>query len=327
MSGPAAGMPLMDAQGRAISYLRLSVTDRCNFRCHYCSPASWPNRTDLLTAPELVRICRLFTGMGVTRVRLTGGEPLIRPDILEICSAISEIREVAKLAITTNASRLSPLAKGLADAGVDQLNISLDTLSPQTFARISSVGSLDSVLGGIESALEAGFARVRINVVVVKGVNDEEVVQIVRYCHERRLTPRFIELMPFGSGEGVPSEILIDRLAAAGILLTPEVPSLPEACGPARYYRSDTGDVGFISPMSQSFCGDCNRVRVAANGDLRPCLGGRVKAPLQKLIRRGASDQELAVAIREALGQKPQGHRFHLAEGHSGLVSMVGLGG
>lgn len=319
--------PLFDAQSRRISYLRLSVTDRCNFRCAYCSPAHWGGTRDFLTPEEIERIVGLFAAMGIDRVRLTGGEPLMRPDILEIARRVSSRPGIRAVAITTNASRLAPLARPLREAGVCQLNLSLDTLDEATFQRISKQGSFASVREGIDAAVEAGFESLKLNVVVLRGVNDGELLPIIDFAHARGIVPRFIELMPFGQGEGVPTQRLIDQLTEAGRAPVPDDgPKAPNS-GPARYVRLTSGKVGFISPITENFCGGCNRVRVAANGDLRSCLGGRAQAPLSRLIRSGATDEALAQAIRIALGEKPDGHRFTDEGSRAQLLSMMGIGG
>jgi cyclic pyranopterin phosphate synthase len=312
-----------------MTYLRLSITDRCNFRCTYCSPASWGGKKDLLSPAEFARIVSVFASMGIQRVRLTGGEPLIRPDILEIAQRVASTPGVQRVAITTNASHLERLAVPLREAGVSQLNMSLDTLSEETFRRISKQGDFGATLRGIDAAAQAGYGSLKLNVVVMRGVNDGEAPALVRYAHERGITPRFIELMPFGQGTPVPTAELIEQIHAAGVPLAPEAAEDDSSltAGPARYWRSATGRVGFISPLTQNFCGGCNRVRVASNGDLRSCLGGRAQAPLHQLIRSGASDTDLAVAIRRALGEKPDGHRFTEAGNASTLLPMMGIGG
>lgn len=319
--------PLLDAQGRRMTYLRLSITDRCNFRCSYCSPASWGGKRDLLGPEELERITSVFARMGIRRVRLTGGEPLIRPDILEIARRIAAVPGIQHLAITSNASHLERLARPLREAGVTQLNLSLDTLLTETFRRISKQGDFDAVLRGVDAAAGAGYASLKLNVVVMRGVNDEEASALIAYAHARGFTPRFIELMPFGQGTPVPTAELVERLQASGLPLEPEPDDTGDAAGPARYWRAPGGRVGFISPLTQNFCGTCNRVRVASNGDLRSCLGGRAQAPLHQLIRGGASDVELAAAIRRALGDKPEGHRFTEPGNGATLLSMMGIGG
>lgn len=311
-----------------MTYLRLSVTDRCNFRCSYCSPASWGGKQELLSSSELIRLARVFARMGLSRVRLTGGEPLLRPDILEIARGVAEAPGIERVAITTNASRLESLAVPLRDAGVGELNVSLDTLSPETFRTLSRQGDFAAVLRGIDAAASAGFRALKLNVVVLKGLNEHEAPALVAHAHARGITPRFIELMPFGQGAPVPTQELIALLASAGVTLSPaEEPPAGAIAGPARYWTAPTGRVGFISPVTQNFCGGCNRVRVASNGDLRSCLGGRAQAPLGPLMRAGASDETLAAAIRGALGEKPEGHRFHDADARRALLPMMGIGG
>ncbi|XXF75149.1 GTP 3',8-cyclase MoaA [Myxococcaceae bacterium GXIMD 01537] len=319
--------PLLDAQGRRMTYLRLSVTDRCNFRCSYCSPAHWGGKKDLLTPAEFERIVSVFARLGLERVRLTGGEPLIRPDILEIVQRIAAVPGVRRVAITTNASHLEKLARPLREAGVGQLNLSLDTLRPETFARISKQGDFEATLRGIDAAAGAGYAALKLNTVVMRGVNDAEVPALVTYAHARGIVPRFIELMPFGQGEPVPTADLVARLCASGVALEEDAEGPGASDGPARYWKAPTGRVGFISSLTQNFCGGCNRVRVASNGDLRSCLGGRAQAPLHQLIRGGASDSDLALAIRRALGEKPEGHRFTEPGNGSTLLTMMGIGG
>ncbi|PTL75719.1 GTP 3',8-cyclase MoaA [Vitiosangium sp. GDMCC 1.1324] len=319
--------PLLDAQGRTMTYLRLSVTDRCNFRCTYCSPASWGGKKDLLSPEEFERIVSVFARMGIRRVRLTGGEPLIRPDIVEVAGRIAAQPGVERVAITTNASHLEKLAVPLREAGVTQLNISLDTLSEATFRRISKQGDFASILRGIDAAVGAGYASLKLNVVVMRGVNDAEVSDLIAYAHARGMTPRFIELMPFGQGTPVPTAELVERLQSTGLSLVPNDEEHADTAGPARYWRAPGGRVGFISPLTQNFCGGCNRVRVASNGDLRSCLGGRAQAPLHALIRGGSTDAELALAIRQALGEKPEGHRFNEPGANKSLLPMMGIGG
>jgi len=318
---------LRDAQGRPITYLRLSVTDRCNFRCWYCSPALWGARSELLTAEELARVARVFAGLGVRKVRLTGGEPLLRPDIVQIASEVARTPGLRTLALSTNAARLADLARPLREAGVYQLNISLDTLREETFRSISAQGTVAEVLAGIDAAASAGFERIRLNTVVMEEVNSTEAPELIRFAHDRGLVPRFIELMPFSPrGRPVPTRVLLERLDAAGVPLLPEPPRADDGtAGPARYYRAPTGPVGFVSAMTEGFCASCNRVRVSASGELRACLGGRAQVPLAGLLRGGASDGALARAVREALERKPEGHRF--GEGGQELASMMATGG
>lgn len=327
LPNPTPPSSLNDAQGRRMRYLRMSVTDRCNFRCTYCSPASWGGKRDLLTTDEVVRIGKLFVGLGIERIRLTGGEPLLRPDLIDILSRLRETPGLRHLALTTNASRLEELAKPLRDAGLDHLNISLDTLDADRFRALTPRGDFGDVLRGIDAAAAAGFASVKLNSVVIDGVNDDEVAALVRYAHDRFLVPRFIELMPFGKGKPVPTARLVASLRSAGIPLTPFSSDANAVRGPARYYLAPTGRVGFISPMTENFCGGCNRLRIASNGDLRACLGGREQAPLSKLIRDGVSDDVLIAAVQRALGEKVERHAFNEPSSHGELLSMMGIGG
>lgn len=276
--------PLLDAQGRRMSYLRLSLTDRCNFRCVYCSPASWGGKSHLLTPAQLEQLVKVFARLGITRVRLTGGEPLFRKDILEIAERLCAIEGIGEVCATTNGHQLPELAVPLRDAGVKGLNISIDTLDPLRFAQLSGGrGELARVVAGIDAAVAAGF-EVKLNAVVLAGVNEADCADLIRFAWARKVTPRFIECMPFREGKPVPTATLVAQLAAQGIALQPEELDACGPRGPARYFVGEGGRVGFISPMTQNFCSGCNRVRVAANGDLRACLGGREQRPMSELL-------------------------------------------
>jgi cyclic pyranopterin phosphate synthase len=319
--------PLLDAQNRVMTYLRLSLTDRCNFRCVYCSPASWGGRSHLLTAAQLERLVGLFARLGIRRVRLTGGEPLFRKDIVEIVQRLSVQPGIAEVCATTNGHQLPELAKPLRAAGLSALNVSLDTLNEERFARMSGGrGEVARVVRGIDAALAEGF-EVKLNAVVMAGVNEHDSAELIRFAWARGVVPRFIECMPFREGKPVPTATLIEILREQGISLESDdaQPGLPR--GPARYYRGEGGRVGFISPMTQNFCGGCNRVRVAANGDLRACLGGREQTPLSTLLQSDADDATLVRAIRAALSAKPEGHRFNDAGVQRVLLPMMGIGG
>ncbi len=319
---------LIDRQGRSITYLRLSVTDRCNFRCVYCSPAHWGGTREMLTAPELERMVRIFARLGTRRVRLTGGEPLLRPDLVDISRRISAIPGIKRVALTTNASRLEEAALPLVEAGVSQINVSLDTLEEETFKKISPKGDLKAVIDGIDASASAGFASLKLNTVVMKGVNEQEIPDIVRFAHARGYTPRFIELMPFAGGEKVTNDEVLTMLAAAGLPATEEAPFPSEQdAGPARYYRVASGSVGLVSPMSRNFCSGCNRVRISSKGALRACLGGRGEILLGERMRQGASDDALVAEIRGALALKDEGHQFGTPEADKELLTMMGIGG
>jgi GTP 3',8-cyclase len=322
--------PLADAQGRRIVYLRLSLTDRCNFRCSYCSPAGPEVCDDPLTRAELARLVGIFAALGIRRVRLTGGEPTLRRDLLDIVRDVRATPGIEEIALTTNGHMLATLAGPLWEAGVARLNISLDTLDPEKLHRVSGrSATLERIVAGIEAALGAGFASVKLNVVVVGGVNDGELGDLARFAWRVGATARFIELMPFGPGVPVPSARVKELLAAQGVRLEPDA---TRGWGPAYHMRGTSeadgravsGLVGFIGAMTENFCDGCNRVRVGADGSLRACLGGRDRVPLKELLAAGATERDVAARIREALLLKRERHQMD--EG-SALLPMIGSGG
>jgi cyclic pyranopterin phosphate synthase len=323
---------LRDAQGRRITYLRLSVTDTCNFRCAYCSPANWAGRAALLRADELVRLATVFAKAGVSRVRLTGGEPLVRDDLPEIARGIASIPGIGEVCLTTNGHRLAELATPLRAAGVSVVNVSLDTLDPAGFRTLTKTGDLARVVAGVLAAGNAGFSRLGLNAVLLSGVNDDaaSIASLVRFAWSHGAVPRFIELMPFaGDGAPVPSAEVVKRLESRGFSLVPR--ERRAGAGPARYWDADDGsaargEIGFIGAMTENFCASCNRVRVSATGEVRSCLGGHDQVPLGALLRGGASDAALLSAIQGALGAKREGHRF-VEDGRAGLLPMMGIGG
>jgi cyclic pyranopterin phosphate synthase len=330
-SSPGTG-PLVDAQGRRITYLRMSVTDRCNFRCVYCSPSNWAGKADYLSGPELIRLASVFVSMGVERIRLTGGEPLIRDDLPAIARGIAAIAGVRELCLTTNGHRLAALAGELVAAGISNVNVSLDAVDAAGFRALTKNGDVARVLTGIEAARNAGFSRIGVNAVVMPGKNDAaaQLAALARFAWSHGAVPRYIELMPFaGAGEVVPSAEVRKRLESQGIRLTQG--SARDGAGPAGYWTGHDpegpgGDVGFIGAMTENFCTRCNRVRLTATGELRACLGGREQVPLAPMLRAGADDAALAAAIRGALLAKWEGHRF-VDDGPRGLLPMMGIGG
>jgi cyclic pyranopterin phosphate synthase len=329
-AAPGSAAHLADAQGRRISYLRLSLTDRCNFRCSYCAPGGPDPAGEPLGRPALARLVRVFAALGIRRVRLTGGEPTLRPDLLDVVRDVRAVEGIEEIALTTNGQLLSTLAAPLLAAGVSRLNVSLDTLDPAKLRRISGrAAALDRIVAGIDAALRAGFASLKLNVVVVRGENEDELGELTRFAWRRGVTPRFIELMPFGAGEPVPVAEVKALLAAQGIALEPDG---TRGWGPALHMRGASvggerlsGLVGFIGAMTESFCDGCNRVRVAADGSMRACLGGRDRVPLAELMAAGATDAELAARIRQALLEKRDRHRMGEAAGT--LLPMIGTGG
>jgi cyclic pyranopterin phosphate synthase len=322
--------PLHDAQGRRMTYLRLSITDHCNFRCVYCSPADWGGKAELLSEDEIARLAAVFAGLGITRVRLTGGEPTVRKDLVALAARVRATPGIGEVCLSTNGLLLDRLARPLFEAGVSRLNISLDALDDAAFLALSGGhGDAAGVLRGIEAALDAGFESVKTNTVVVAGVNDSgaQLAALVRWCWARGVTPRFIELMPFtDAGQPVPTREVVRRIEEQGLALVREA-DMDAGAGPATYYRGTGGRVGFIGSLTENFCSRCNRVRVAANGDLRACLGGRDRVALRGMLREGATDAEIEGAIRAALRLKPDGHRFNEPGAGAQLLSMMGIGG
>ncbi|MEW8626496.1 MAG: GTP 3',8-cyclase MoaA [Candidatus Thiodiazotropha sp.] len=308
---------LNDSYGRNIEYLRLSITDRCDFRCFYCLPRShrdFETPADWMTPDEIVRLINQFATLGVKHVRLTGGEPLVRKEVGEIAQGISAIPGIEELSLSTNASRLAQFASPLRQAGIERLNISLDTLNEKKFQEITG-HRLKPVLEGIEHAKQCGYSPIKINMVIMRGINDEDVAEMIEYCIEHGLTLRFIETMPVGEGGRSASEHYLPLAEIESRLRTRYSlqPATLRGSGPARYFRIDDSPlvVGFITPKSQHFCDTCNRVRVSVSGDLHLCLGQEDKLPLGKMMRNGCSDQELREAIHAAIARKPFRHQFN----------------
>jgi GTP 3',8-cyclase len=308
--------PLIDAFGRRIEYLRLSVTDRCDLRCRYCLPEGargFAPPADWLDVDEIERLVRAFAALGVHRVRLTGGEPLVRSDLRQIAERIAGVPGLEDLALSTNARRLEALAQPLFLAGVKRLNISLDSLRPATFAHITG-GRLTDVLRGIEAARQVGFAPIRINTVVMRGINDDEIEDLLWFCAERGFTLRLIETMPVGQAgqaayrQAVDLREIQQRLAQRAEL----IPDLLPGGGPARYVRlaGSATRIGFITPNSQHFCQTCNRVRVTVDGSLCLCLGQEHAVPLRPFLKGDGDDATLIEQIRQAIARKPERHGF-----------------
>jgi len=320
---PGFGHPavpqLTDREGRVYDYLRLSITDRCNFACVYCMPPGGEEehalRPELLTFEELVRLVGVFARGGVRRVRLTGGEPMVRKDVVRLVEMIRRSTPIESLVMTTNAARLPELARPLADAGLDGINVSIDSLDPDRFREMTRGGELGPVLAGIHAALEVGMT-VKVNAVALGGVNEDEIGALVDWAWGLGVTPRFIELMPLGEAASLPPEAFLsaERIEARlGDRLAGERGAPVAGAGPARYVAAADGSgrrVGFITAVSDDFCATCNRVRVTAMGDLRACLADRRAVSLRDRMRAGASDEDLAWAIHWSLNTKDAGHRF-----------------
>lgn len=307
---------MRDSFGRRIDYLRLSVTDRCNLRCVYCLPEAAPRfapSAALLTDDEIVALAGAFAETGVSKIRITGGEPLVRPGLPALVRRLSAIPGIEDLSLSTNGVLLAGLARELKAAGLSRVNVSLDTLDPERFARIARYGHLKDVLAGIESALEAGLGPVKLNVVAAKGMNDDELGAFAALSEKRPVHVRFIELMPMGdTGFFTPTRrISLGEMMAAAAPLEPASPeSRPVGHGPARYYRRPgaAGTVGFISALSCGFCDSCNRVRLSSTGTLIPCLDGEEGVDLRSPLREGAGVETLMDLIRGAVRAKPESH-------------------
>lgn len=313
---------LQDGFGRTIDYLRLSVTDRCDFRCIYCmaEDMTFLPRQQVLTLEELERVARLFVAHGTKKIRLTGGEPLVRPGVVGLCERIAALPGLRELVMTTNGSQLDKLARPLAEAGVRRLNISLDSLRPERFRAITRTGELARVLDGIAAAQAAGFANIKLNTVVMHGRNADEVLDLVEFAARRGLDISFIEEMPLGQvgrerGESYcSSDWVRERIGERFALLD----SAEQSGGPARYLRLvdfPGTRIGLISPHSHNFCATCNRVRLTTEGRLLLCLGHEHSVDLRALLRRHpGNDEPVLVAIRAALPRKPLRHEFAVGD-------------
>lgn len=313
---------LIDSFGRQINYVRFSVTDRCDFRCVYCmsEQMTFVPRAQILTFEELVALGQAFVGLGVRKIRITGGEPLVRHNVLGLFQQLGQLREqgLRELVLTTNGSQLERMAADLRAAGVARLNISLDSLNPVRFRRITRNGDLEVVLRGIRAAQAADFSRIKLNAVILKNRNQDEVVDLVRFALDNGLDISFIEEMPLGQiGDHdraeayYSSDAIYNDLAQMFTL----IPTAETTGGPSRYYRipGTESRIGFISPHSHNFCGDCNRVRVSAEGRLLLCLGQEHSVDLKYTLRAYPGDQErLRQAIVAAMAFKPGGHDFQL---------------
>lgn len=306
----------MDRHGRVIDYLRISVTDRCNERCLYCMPEGykgWAQKADHLTAKEIINIAGAAVSLGFTKIRLTGGEPTIRGDLLDIARGIGNLAGLETFAISTNGTRLTELAEPLRDAGVNSINVSMDALDADTYRRVTG-GNIQSVFSGIDAALVAGFSRIKLNTVLMRGVNEQEVWPLVLFAAERALPLRFIELMPLSRTDVLteenflPVEEVKESLALRDELVPLENSGL--GCGPARYFRMSTtgATVGFIGAMTTpDFCATCNKIRLTADGKLRPCLGRHNEIDLLAPVRTGEDATRL---LEEAIALKPLDHEF-----------------
>jgi GTP 3',8-cyclase len=309
---------IMDPFGRAISYLRVSVTDRCDFRCAYCMSENMTflPKADLLSLEELDRLCSAFVRRGVRKLRITGGEPLVRRDIMTLFKSLSrhlDAGHLDELTVTTNGSQLARHAQALYDCGVRRINVSLDTLDAEKFRAITRWGALDKVLAGIDAALGVGL-NVKINAVALRNFNEDEFVPMIRWAHDKGMDITFIEVMPLGEidGQRVDQYLPLSEVRAGLLDHFMLDDSTHQTGGPARYVtaRETGGRIGFITPLTHNFCESCNRVRLTCTGTLFMCLGQEDAADLRKPLRASESDEPLMRAIEQAIARKPRGHDF-----------------
>ncbi|PIQ89170.1 MAG: GTP 3',8-cyclase MoaA [Candidatus Omnitrophica bacterium CG11_big_fil_rev_8_21_14_0_20_42_13] len=320
---------LQDNFGRKIDYLRLSVTDRCNLRCRYCmrkEGIGYLAQYEILTLKEIARIARVFARCGIVKIRLTGGEPLLRQDIAAIMRSIFDHGGIRDICLTTNGVLLKDKAASLKAAGLRKINISLDTLKRDRFAFISRGDFLNNVLSGVDEAVNAGFL-VKLNVVAIKGVNDDEILDFVEFCQKKKIILRFIELMPVSANFNLGDCRYLSRRDIEKVLRTlgALTPQGQLGSGPADYYGMPgfLHPVGFISAMSGKFCFRCNRLRISAKGEIFPCLSSRRKINLRNYLRSGASDEELMALIKQSVADKPREHCLN--QGENVLTSFMSV--
>lgn len=327
---------LIDRFQRQVNYVRLSVTDRCDFRCVYCmaEDMTFVPKPQVLTLEEIYQVAQAFTQLGVSKIRLTGGEPLVRNNILSLVERLGALPGLDQLVMTTNGSQLQRLARPLRDYGVSRINISLDSLQPRKFRHLTRYGNLEQVIAGIDAAVDAGFDAIKINAVVLKGRNDDEVVDLVNFVRERGIDLAFIEEMPLGAITEHDRQLSFCSSAELRSIIEPHHAltaddSKPANAGPARYYRmaDSVSRIGFISPHSDNFCHLCNRVRVTVEGRLLLCLGNEHSVDLRQVLRDPTSDiAALKTAIVNAMDIKPERHYFDNA-GEPDIVRFMNMTG
>lgn len=326
---------MLDSYERTVNYLRVSVTDRCNFRCVYCMPPQgreWLDHSEILAYEELLRLINVFSGEGITNIRLTGGEPLVRRGIVDFVGAVAALGRIRDISLTTNGSLLPPLARGLKTAGLDRVNISLDTVNPISFARLTTCGRVEDTIKGVESAIEACLEPVKLNVVLTDALSEKDLAYFVDLVYRHPIAVRFIEYMPIGGhcfSGGLDVATVKKQLSNVGRAMLKPTGAV-RGNGPAKYYQfpKALGTFGFITPVSDHFCSACNRLRLTADGKLRPCLLSREEFDIKTPLRSGVSDEELAAIFRQAVRAKPQGHSLCRASGFPAFGrSMSQIGG
>lgn len=306
--------PNIDSYGRKIDYLRISLTDRCNLRCIYCMPAEGVKQVEhdeILRYEEIARISQIAAEIGIRKIRLTGGEPLVRKNLSRLVEMLSSIPQIEEISMTTNGMGLAQHAQTLANVGLNRVNISLDTMKPERFKKVTRLGNLSKVWKGIYAAEDAGLTPIKLNVIPMSGINDDEIVDFALLTMSHSWAVRFIELMKFPDNQimrnlyFMPADKVLEKLSSLKIY--PLQKSSSPGNGPARYYKlpDATGEIGIISPVTQHFCHSCNRIRLTANGKLRPCLLSDKEIDIKTALRNGASDDQLREILRYTIKHKP----------------------
>ena len=330
-------MGLVDSCGRKIDYLRISITDHCNLKCYYCTPFSGRShlkRSEILSYEELLKVVAAAVDIGITKVRITGGEPLVRKGLVQFCRMLSDINGLKSLSLTTNGVYLEDMAEPLFKAGIRRINISLDTLKPERFEKISGYNWLSRVLAGIKSAEQTGMQPIKINTVVMRGINDDEIEDLARLTLDKPYHVRFIELMPTdspacGNYESlfIPVEEFMKKINQMDRV---QIEPATDSFGPARLCRlpGALGKVGFIAPISWHFCGSCNRLRLTADGKIKTCLFSREEIDIKTPLRTGATQNDIISIFKQAVAEKPSGHHLN-AKDHQNACqrAMRAIGG
>jgi GTP 3',8-cyclase len=321
---------LIDQFGRQVDYIRLSITDRCDFRCTYCmaEEMTFLPREDVLSLEECARLVKAFVNLGVTKVRITGGEPLVRKNALWLFEEVGKLKKLKELVVTTNGSQLEKQAFSLKQAGVKRVNVSLDSLNSDRFKKITRTGELDKVLRGIQAAKQAGFDNIKLNTVLMRGTNDDEVQSLVDYAIDQEIDISFIEEMPLGEVNHARDSTFVSNAETLKTLQSKYslVASTESTGGPARYWQvaNSKTKIGFISPHSHNFCEACNRVRITCKGELYLCLGQEDKVDLMPLLRNHPNDDRpLIQAIIDSMSIKPKGHDFDLQRAKPAVVRFM----
>lgn len=330
MMTPHNNTQLIDQFGRTVNYIRLSITDRCDFRCTYCmgEDMQFLPRNEVLDLEECARLVKVFVSLGVSKVRITGGEPLVRKNALWLFEEIGQLEGLHELVVTTNGSQLEKHAHALKKAGVKRINISIDSLVPERFNSITRTGNLKQVLAGLDASIAAGFKSIKINTVIMRGINDGETSDLVQFAIDKKIDISFIEEMPLGVVNHDRENTFVSNADTLKLLQSKYslLPSTETSGGPARYWRvADTlTKIGFISPHSHNFCESCNRVRITCKGELYLCLGQEEKIDLMPLMRANPlDDQPLIEAIRNSMSIKPKGHDFDLQRAEPAVVRFM----